>query len=96
MSTTISVFAITKADKIRAAKEVARLCRESGEETPSWAAHIVFEHGIKVAAEGGLAEVNLYSSEAVEYDGSGDYEIDLEKLSAEWPECKKLVVRLSG
>ena len=94
MSTSISVFAITKADKIRAAKEVARLCTESGEETPLWAANIVFEHGIKVV-ENGMAEVNLCSSEAAEYDGSGDYKIDLEKLGAEWPECKKLVVRLS-
>lgn len=94
MSTSISVFAITKADKIRAAKEVARLCAESGEDTPPWAAHIVFEHGINVA-EDGMAEINLCSSEAAEYDGSGDYEIDLEKLGAEWPGCKKLVVRLS-
>lgn len=94
MSTSISVFAITKADKIRAAKEVARLCAESGEDTPPWAAHIVFEHGINVA-EDGMAEINLCNSEAAEYDGSGDYEIDLEKLGTEWPECKKLVVRLS-
>lgn len=92
MGTNISVHAIVKADKIRAAQEVARICKEAGQEMPSWAADIVFEHGDAPASARGYARVNLCSSDAVDYDGHGDYVIDLEKLAGEWPGCKKLII----